>query len=361
MDPLEFLSHEELTRFFHCKKTEISCMEEPCTFLNQLRDHDLKVIKMKCKNKREDGVYQILDWLEKERGECVKQFWTCVFENHILKKYSVLQLLRNSFLDGSFRFYMELHDAKELSKNKQDSIQSREDQANDKKRKKSSEETEEREEPGPSPFSNRCQKKPAKKPMFTTSLKKGGKEDIPMWDLNKSQLPVTCGDKEGTLDRDKLARKGKSIQSQGQWFTANGFVRFARKGNGKRWKKKICCQNTPLQRLIESVSSVETEGSREDQDEERTLRQEEEDDDEEEDSQQVELSKFNDFALPVSCGSVSGVLYRSRFAGPLSKSIRTEEHWLSPEEFVMQELTLRERHWEKDILCHGKTFNYLVK
>lgn len=41
MDPVEFLTLEELTRFFHRKKTEISCMEEPHTFLNQLRDHDL--------------------------------------------------------------------------------------------------------------------------------------------------------------------------------------------------------------------------------------------------------------------------------------------------------------------------------
>ncbi|XP_058260277.1 nuclear body protein SP140-like protein isoform X1 [Hemibagrus wyckioides] len=396
MDPLDFLSHEELSRFFHCKKTEISCMEEPYTFLNQLRDHDLvpehlyrKVIKIKCKSKRQDGVYEILDWLEKERGECVKLFWTCVFKNHILQKYSVLRLLRNSLLDGSFRCYMVRHDVKELSKNKQDSIQSREDKADRKKRKKSSEETEEQEEAGPSPFSNRSQKKPAKKPAFTTTSRKGEKADIWMWDLYKTHLPVTCGDKEGTLDRKKLARRGKSIQSQGQWFSAGEFVRFAGKGNGRRWKQRILCQNTPLQRLIEeghlqcpvrrhnqknqkiqppdcssedsspeSVSSVETEGSREDLDEEGTLRQEEEeDDDEEEDSQ----SKFHNFALPVRCGSVSGVLYRSRFAGPLSKSIRTEEHWFSPEEFVMQELTPRERDWKEDILCHGKTFNYLIK
>lgn len=41
MDPLDFLTQEELIKFFHCKKTEISCMEEPHTFLNQLRDHNL--------------------------------------------------------------------------------------------------------------------------------------------------------------------------------------------------------------------------------------------------------------------------------------------------------------------------------
>ncbi|XP_034157302.2 nuclear body protein SP140-like protein [Pangasianodon hypophthalmus] len=48
-------------------------------------------------------------------------------------------------------------------------------------------------------------------------------------------------------------------------------------------------------------------------------------------------------------------------SGSLSKSIRTEERWFTPEEFVKQELTLKDGHWRKDILCHGKTLNYLVK
>lgn len=41
MDPMDFLEPEELLRFFHCHKTEMSCMENPHTFLSQLRDHNL--------------------------------------------------------------------------------------------------------------------------------------------------------------------------------------------------------------------------------------------------------------------------------------------------------------------------------
>lgn len=37
-------------------------------------------------------------------------------------------------------------------------------------------------------------------------LKKGEKGDIWTWAIFKSQLPVTCGDLEGTLNRDRLAR-----------------------------------------------------------------------------------------------------------------------------------------------------------
>ncbi|KAK2864777.1 hypothetical protein Q7C36_003931 [Tachysurus vachellii] len=47
--------------------------------------------------------------------------------------------------------------------------------------------------------------------------------------------------------------------------------------------------------------------------------------------------------------------------GSRSKSIHTEEGWITPEDFVKQELTLTDRHWKKDILCHGKTLDYLVK
>lgn len=55
---------------------------------------------MKCKDKKQNGLYQILEWLEKEGGQSVKLFWTCVFKNHILQKYSVLRLLQNTLLDG---------------------------------------------------------------------------------------------------------------------------------------------------------------------------------------------------------------------------------------------------------------------
>lgn len=41
MDPLDFLENEDLLRFFHSNKTELSCMVNPQTFLNQLRDHNL--------------------------------------------------------------------------------------------------------------------------------------------------------------------------------------------------------------------------------------------------------------------------------------------------------------------------------
>lgn len=41
MDPLDFLELEEMRRFLHCNKTEISCMENPVIFLCKLKDYNL--------------------------------------------------------------------------------------------------------------------------------------------------------------------------------------------------------------------------------------------------------------------------------------------------------------------------------
>ncbi|KAF5905978.1 nuclear body protein, partial [Clarias magur] len=216
-------------------------------------------------------------------------------------------------------------------------------------------------------------------------IKREKKEDI--WALDKT-LPVTCGDKEGRLYPDKLARGEECILSQDRWFTPHAFETFSGRGNCKKWKESIYSQNTPLWKLLKeghlqcprtyrrygqkkkavsrvenssSVSDVKTNKHRKDL--KKWIKEEnnEQEEDGENDGEPVDLSKFDAPAFPVSCGSVSGILYKSRFVGSRSKSIRTEERWFSPEEFVKQGLTLTDGHWRKGILCHGKTLNYLVK
>ncbi|XP_047672422.1 nuclear body protein SP140-like protein isoform X2 [Tachysurus fulvidraco] len=415
MDPLDFLSQEELKKFFHCKKTEISCMNEPHTFLNQLRDHDLvpedlykKVINMRSKERRKKGVYDILEWVEQKKGQRVKKFWWCVFQEHILQNYPVFRFLRNSLLDGSYKSYLTLPDTEDESDDETEPVQKEEEKVKgrkgSRKRKKSDEGTEEEEEePGPSSFSTPSKKKAARKPTFCSPLKRGQKAEIWTWDLYKTTLPVTCGNKDATLHRDKLARGLKSILYEAKWFTPNEFEKLAGKGSSKNWKLSIRCQKTPLQKLIaeghlqcprmkrrcvrksqrelfpssssesssspvsfSSLVSLRMDESSEDQEEEGEedrergadqAAEEEEDEDDGED-----LTEFQAAVLPVSCGSITGELYKNRFTGgSRSKSIRTEERWFTPEDFVKQELTLTDRHWKKDILCHGKTLDYLVK
>ncbi|XP_046699670.1 nuclear body protein SP140-like protein [Silurus meridionalis] len=51
-----------------------------------------KVMKMKCKEK---GVYQVLQQVEDNGEGCVKEFWNCVFQEHMLHKYPFLHVLQN--------------------------------------------------------------------------------------------------------------------------------------------------------------------------------------------------------------------------------------------------------------------------
>ncbi|XP_060721428.1 sp110 nuclear body protein-like isoform X1 [Tachysurus vachellii] len=384
MDQLNFLTHDELVSFFRRKKAEISCMEEPHIFLRQLRDHDLvpedlykEVSKRRNKKRIEDGVYEILDSLENEGGDFIKRFWSCVFQDHIQQKYPVFRLLRNSIQDGSFRNYIKLPNAENPSGSNEGERQGK-NQAQMKKAKKRkiADKKADEEEAGPS--SGTRQKKADTEPKSSLLLHRG-------------EVLVTCGDKRGTLDPDKLGKGEKCIFSEDRWFSPGEFERFSGKGSCKNWKTSIRYQNTTLQKLIKdghlkcpriyrrsrskkkwltvslsSFSSVESSKSifsretDESSDEYITDDDDEEEEEEEEYSETAHLSTL--LTLPVSCGSVSGVLHKSRFSGgSRSKSIRTEERWFTPEEFVKQELTLTDGHWKKDILCHGKTLDYLVK
>ncbi|KAM9434620.1 nuclear body protein SP140-like protein [Clarias gariepinus] len=206
----------------------------------------------------------------------------------------------------------------------------------------------------------------------------------------RPKLPVTCGDKKGILHKNRFNKGEPCIWTDRRWLTPTQFEKFGGKKKNKSWKMSICHNKFQLQMLIQKgflsspsfrakrskdiklVSGVEMaestkqfeEKENEDmeQDEDDNYDKEEEKEDKNEDNGKgVDLSTFDPPALPVSCGSVSGSLYKIRFAGAHRKSIRTEERWFTPEEFIKQELTFTDRNWMESILCHGKTLNYLVK
>ncbi|XP_067237684.1 nuclear body protein SP140-like protein isoform X2 [Chanodichthys erythropterus] len=411
MDPLDFLTNEQLLLFLRRKKTEISCIEQPHAFLTQLRDHDLmpeklfeKVKGMRTREQKQKGVYDVLDRLEKEKPQCVHKFWHCVFKHHILQLYPTLQLLRNSLLDGSFEFYENCLDVETQTEKSEGKEEKGKKKKNTRKRNNDDRSTEDSDDPGPSSASTPTRKKRAKKPSFSTPVKKGEKAEMWTWPIYKTQLPVNCGDKKGTLYRDKLPKGEKCILFQGRWFTPSAFEKFGGKERCKNWKVSIRCRNTPLKKLIEEdhlqcppmerrkrkcapknmkeqfpVISAESSSA----DSETSITLDEESDaedfeehrgrgggtefrgrveDEEEEEEMTDLSVFQAPSLPVTCVSLTGTLYKDRFAsGSRGKCIRTEESWFTPAEFVNQEQTLTEGHWKKDILCHGKTLNFLLK
>ncbi|XP_076024184.1 uncharacterized protein LOC143014259 isoform X3 [Genypterus blacodes] len=269
MDPLDFIEPVELLRFFACNKTEISCLDKPQTLLRVLRDHNLipedrykKVIRMKSKENIKQALYGVLDWLETERSQYMKLFWTCVFKESIMNVYPTLKILRNSLMDGTFQFSTALPEKVEKvettnnKKRKQPSEdgEEEEEQTNTERKKKKriiKRVCSEEEQAGPSAQLPRKLRSHSLKGTFSP-LKRGEKGEFWTWAIYKSQLPVTCGKQEGFLKRDKLAKgEFKCIVVKKQWFTPPEFEKFAGKGSNKNWKKSILCLSTPLGKLIQ--------------------------------------------------------------------------------------------------------------
>ena len=67
-----------------------------------------KVSRMKSKNNMKKGLYEILDWLEREKPMRIKDFWRCVLKETIMNQYPALRLMRNSLMDGKRVFSMML-------------------------------------------------------------------------------------------------------------------------------------------------------------------------------------------------------------------------------------------------------------
>ncbi|XP_073349917.1 uncharacterized protein [Pagrus major] len=402
MDELHDLEPDKLLSFLRVKKTELSCMENPHTFIRQLRDHNLipgdryEMRRMRSKDILKKAFYEALDWLERERSQHIRLFWRSVFNETIMNQYPTLRLLRYSLLDGSFESDIQLPERvekedmdkrkrKELPEDEEGEGKKAKSAKRKRKQKRKSVSDEEEEQAGPSSPVTPRQKKKSKKICFSSPLKKGEKSDIWTWPLYKSQLPVTCGRQEGTLYRRKLAKGEKCILVNKQWFTPSEFERLAGKRSSGNWRLSIRCKGTPLGELIqeghlESVRYRECKTAKKTlfpSDDSMTVSEGEEDEDENEESDQDQVSSSSresssDVTGPghdssrkvftVTCGALTGTLHKNRFAtGTSGKSIRTETSWMTPMEFVQLASGQRNHSWRKDIQWEGKPLGVLTE
>ncbi|XP_076153849.1 uncharacterized protein LOC143137498 isoform X3 [Alosa pseudoharengus] len=388
MDPLNFLTQEQLLLFFRLKKTEMSCMDQPHTFLTQLRDHDLvseklyqRVVRMKTKEQKKKGVYEVLDSLETNQPECVETFWRSVFTDHIMQLYPTLRLLRNSLMDGSFSFN-ESHPEMDSTSKVKDAEGKNEDMKERKVKKRSRqkskgstserEEEEEQDQAGTSQVKTSVKKRKLQKPIYGSPLIKGGGEDIWNWPMFKTQLPVTCGNKEGTLYRDKLAKGVRCIFHEDRWYTPGEFEKLGGKERSKNWKTSIRCRNTPLQKLIQENHLTSSSAKRRsaDRGQDGTCMQQFTNTDPTHVKKKMRRALFPSSpensirrsVLPVQCGPVTGRLQKDRFAsGSTGKCIRTDERWLTPAEFIRLNPDLKDGMWKRDITCRGQPLSYLLQ
>ncbi|XP_063079277.1 nuclear body protein SP140-like protein [Engraulis encrasicolus] len=294
------LTEDELLRCFHRKKNEISCIDQPRTFLRQLKDYDLisehtyqRVAKMKSKEETQSALYEMLEELERDKPKCVK-FWSCVFKEHMLKEYPVFRHLKDIFTCGSLIKLSKKHSKQGSTSRQNDTEGKNKDNRKEKnarmesglrrnkdgKEKQVKTEMEEMERKvsssvkrekegraGPSQGEISGKKKfkpkhsshlgsPSSKPSRFTSgspLRKPGKEDKWRKCSQKSLIPVTCGDKRGVLDTRKLARGEKSfILADHQWYSGTAFERLGGRERCKNWKTSIRYGKTSLMKLIQA-------------------------------------------------------------------------------------------------------------
>ncbi|XP_042372292.1 nuclear body protein SP140-like protein [Plectropomus leopardus] len=376
-----------------------------------------KVSRMKSKNNTKKGLYDILNWVESKQSHRITDFWDCVFKEHIMSEYPTLRMLRNTLMDGSFQFYVqqpERDESEETDEEKRKKLSKDEGggkkRANSVKKKRKlrngsvCEEEEEEEEEQAGPSSQMTPRKKSKKICFSSPLKKG-ENDIWNWPLYKRHLPVTCGQQEGTLDRQKLAKGEKCIAVKRQWFTPGEFQKFAGKESYKNWKFSIRCKDTPLGKLIQEghLTAVNYKGGckkakkslfpsghlntvsegEEDEDEEcdpdeddqvsssskdsSTNDTDEEDEAEEQTEQQPDARHDRrGRVFKVTCGAVTGTLYQSPLnlhppPGTRGKSIRTETSWMTPDEFLREASCQTDASWRKDITCDGEPLSVLIE
>ncbi|KAM3597414.1 uncharacterized protein V6R79_004233 [Siganus canaliculatus] len=323
MDRLDFHVNEELLQFFHCNKTEISCLENPHTFLSQLRDHNLvpedkykKINRMRSKEQMKKALYDLLDWLERERPQHIKLFWTAVFKETILNRYPVLRTLRNSLMDGSFDFITQLPETVEKEKRGVEK-QKRHDDDDD--------ESEEEEKE-------------------TKSVKR----------KRKLRSKSMCDDD----DERNAGPWTPVIQTQKKSKICYSPLEKRERGHRKAASYTRQCKK----RLKFTYDSASTEEEEEEEEEVSETDTEDEDSSATHVSDEEDGSGEREQVFKVTCGAVAATLHQKRFAsGSQGKSIRTETCWMTPHEFAMEALGQRDVSWRKDIEWEGQPLGKLTQ
>nr|XP_020453443.1 uncharacterized protein LOC109958848 [Monopterus albus]XP_020453444.1 uncharacterized protein LOC109958848 [Monopterus albus]XP_020453445.1 uncharacterized protein LOC109958848 [Monopterus albus] len=78
-----------------------------------------------------------------------------------------------------------------------------------------------------------------------------GSSSQSQWIQDNRLLPVTCGNKTGVMDKEKLDRGEPCIKSEDCWYSPPAFEDFGGKYANRKWKASIFLQDKPLQYWFE--------------------------------------------------------------------------------------------------------------
>ncbi|XP_067851634.1 nuclear body protein SP140-like protein isoform X2 [Heptranchias perlo] len=198
-------------------------------------------------------------------------------------------------------------------------------------------------------------------------------------DFASSELPVSCGNITGTLDKKRLAlgSRMKCIMSKNVWYTPREFEVLGGRANSKNWKLSVRCKGHQLSKLIQLEYLVcDTRGTRQRLNaakaeehfglmKESTIKCESGPSGEHRKGvkpRDTDMDEFSSNKLPVTCGSMYGILYKYRFTTGLhGKCIRTKTKWLTPSEFEeMSGIKKDIQYWKRNIYCKSEILGKLT-
>ncbi|XP_067897482.1 nuclear body protein SP140-like protein isoform X2 [Heterodontus francisci] len=417
MSFLDNFTDEELRQKFTANKVDISvAINKVFPFLHGLKDKllitDEKFKEISTVRKQiSKAVYSLLEWLEERDSSTIRKFWCNLFQDYNLHEYPKLYPLKANLIKDlsedrgkggpanvpvvktklSLTLKREhhkcaYHSASGITQkhSKDQNTEHNEDQ----NRKRSAKQ--------------RQMKKEGDKPNFRTTIKLCSLTDKVAFDSN--ELPVSCGDISGMLDKKQLALGSSKacIKSENVWYTPRQFEVKAGRGRSKNWKLSIQCKGYQLSKLIQwkylvcpgakrkanaarakkrkaapenstSDESTSSKSEYESEIEEHTglmkesaIQREDGSSGKHRKGVETEDTEMDDFCsnkLPVRCGSMNGILHKHRFTtGINGKCIRTKTQWLTPSEFEnISGVRPDIRYWKRNIRCKSETLGKLIQ
>uniref|UniRef100_W5N1A6 SP110 nuclear body protein, tandem duplicate 1 n=1 Tax=Lepisosteus oculatus TaxID=7918 RepID=W5N1A6_LEPOC len=385
MDGLAHLGKEQLRQVFRGRKSEIASIQDPFLLLSDLRDNDIipegsykELLGLPLKE-RVEGMYKLLERLERKTPERIPAFMQTLLKEHIRKSSPELQALHLQLREGtsptgdretgplqhiftSFLLERQLN-KKYISHNLSCSTGT------------------------PQPSGLRNPESPS---------------------YHKIVVPVECGHKRGLFYADKLQEGEPCIFAGGRWLSPPQFEVLGGKGKAKSWKRSIFCRRVPLGELLQEntgepakcpltcvlcVTAVfqgstelpsQSQSDSSDSEDSDLDWREDKDRKEEEDSEQSSSSSsesewegeggkerervWNVSALSkvlaVSCGSATGKLHKERFANEFrGRCIRMPDKWCTPLEFYRTGMGdgASDTSWAREIRHDGKPLASLIE
>ncbi|XP_078065259.1 uncharacterized protein LOC144491385 isoform X2 [Mustelus asterias] len=473
MSILDYVTDEELKQKLINKKVDISiAIDKLFPFLHGLRDK-LLITEEKFKEistlrkQISKAIYSLLEWLELSDSSTIRNFWCNLFQAYNLEAYPKLCALQASLI--------EVEDNTSYTSGIEDNLKvNKPEYFVDVTTRLDKEFTEDREKDRPATVpgvktelcvtgkrkcpdeehvrhsaSGRTQKddkdqspecskdtnwkrnmkqhlmeKEDDKPNVTETKKRPSLQGK---DFDSNELPVSCGDIIGVLDKKKLELGSKTacIRSGNEWYTPRQFEMKGGRDKSKNWKLSIRCKGYPLSKLLErkylvcespnkkgkvkaectllkyfvcespsKKGKVRAECAEKnkliivnDTSDESSLSESESESDTEvhieltkksdiqckdgssdeqrkgTEAEEIEMADFSSNELPVTCGSLTGILHKSRFiTGIQGKCIRTMNKWLTPSEFEnLSDINKDIRYWKRNIHCKSQTLGKLIK